>query len=253
MQCDIQPEALGSYLDGELPVEEMTTVRAHILECPRCAADMADMAILKRQLRTFRGHFAPGAEFRQRIREQIAPKPSRWQFLSFAPYLAALGAMAVVLLAITISLTHSRRSDALAEVADLHTSALASSHPLDVVSSDHHTVKPWFQGKIPFTFNIPELSGTEFSLLGGRLAYFEQQPAAQVLIGLRKHEISMFVLRVGDGAQAALPRTNTVLQRDGFRIETWEQNRLRFIIITDADAATLGQLGRAVQQANQEP
>jgi anti-sigma factor RsiW len=57
---------------------------------------------------------------------------------------------------------HSRRADSLSEVADLHVGALASANPVDVVSTDRHTVKPWFQGRIPFSFNIPELAGTEF-------------------------------------------------------------------------------------------
>ena len=59
---------------------------------------------------------------------------------------------------------------------------LASANPYDVVSSDRHTVKPWFQGQIPFAFNLPEFAGTEFTLLGGRLVYLHQQPAAQVVV-----------------------------------------------------------------------
>ena len=76
-------------------------------------------------------------------------------------------------------------------MADLHVSDLASANPYDVVSSDRHTVKPWFQGKIPFAFNLPEFAGTEFTLLGGRLVYLHQQPAAQLVVGVGKHRISV--------------------------------------------------------------
>lgn len=66
----------------------------------------------------------------------------------------------------------------LSEVADLHIATLASANPIDVVSTDRHTVKPWFAGKIPFTFNLPELQNSPFTLLGAKVSYLNQSPGA---------------------------------------------------------------------------
>jgi anti-sigma factor RsiW len=73
------------------------------------------------------------------------------------------------------------REQVYSELADLHVATLASSSPVDVVSSDQHTVKPWFQGKIPFTFDLPELQNSEFSLLGGRITYLGQTSGAHLI------------------------------------------------------------------------
>ena len=81
------------------------------------------------------------------------------------------------------------------EIADLHVATLASSSPVDVISTDRHTVKPWFQGKIPIAFNLPELENSEFSLLGGRMTYLDQTPGAHLIYDMRKHHISVFVFQ----------------------------------------------------------
>ena len=87
----------------------------------------------------------------------------------------------------------SARNHLFSEVADLHVATLASSSPVDVVSTDRHTVKPWFQGRIPFAFNLPELQNTDFTLLGGRVTYLDQVPGAQLIYDIRKHHISVFI------------------------------------------------------------
>src|SRR5207244_13446718 len=91
--------------------------------------------------------------------------------------------------------TRSGRDQVFSEIADLHVSTLASSSPVNVISTDRHTVKPWFQGKIAFVFNLPELQNSEFSLLGGRMTYLEQTPGAHLIYDARKHHISVFVFQ----------------------------------------------------------
>src|SRR6202008_624684 len=126
---------------------------------------------------------APSAEFRRRIQKQVARSRRRTWILPWAPIAAVAAAMVFV---VFLWVGHRETSDAIAEIADLHVNALASTYQVDVVSTDRHTVKPWFQGKIPFTFNLPEFSGTDFKLVGGRLAYFHQQPGAQLIVFIRQ-------------------------------------------------------------------
>ena len=122
-------------------------------------------------------------------------------------------------------------------------SDLASANPYDVVSSDRHTVKPWFQGKIPFAFNLPEFAGSEYTLLGGRLVYLHQQPAAQMMVGAGRHKISVLIAQENSSLGTGLPFSGGVAVRDSFNVETWEKNGLRFYVIGDADQGSHSSAG----------
>jgi len=111
-------------------------------------------------------------------------------------------------------------------------------------------VKPWFQGKIPFTFNVPEFSGSEFALLGGRLVYLHQQPAAQLVVGAGKHKISVLITQESSALGSGLPFSGGVAVRDSFNVETWEKNGLRFYVIGDAEQGAIHRLAQALQGAN---
>jgi anti-sigma factor RsiW len=144
-----------------------------------------------------------------------------------------------------------RRSQAFAEVADLHVNALASTNQVDVVSTDRHTVKPWFQGKLPFTFNLPELNNTEFTLLGGRMAYFQQHPGAQLLVATHQHKISILILQESPDLQRDFPVSMAVDHRTSFGVESWQSHGLRFVAVSDADPAGIDNLARLLKNVNQ--
>src|SRR4051794_22681246 len=187
MQCS-SAAMLGAYLDGELPRDQTAVVQEHLATCTHCSSEIAEMARLQRSLRGARGHFAPSAEFRRKIQKQIS-RPNRRSWLIWSMPVGV--AFATILLTAFVWVGNARRSAAFAELADLHVNALSSTNLVDVVSTDRHTVKPWFQGKIPFSFNLPELSGTEYTLLGGRMVYFHQQPGAQLIVSMHQHKISV--------------------------------------------------------------
>jgi anti-sigma factor RsiW len=124
-----------------------------------------------------------------------------------------------------------------------HVAALASPSRVDVISSDRHTVKPWFQGKIPFTFDLPEVHNSEFSLLGGRMTYLGQTPGAHLFYAVRKHEISVFIFperelrgRWGDSA--------AVKKELSFHMASWSQGGLRYFVVGDASAADIYKLAK---------
>jgi anti-sigma factor RsiW len=125
---------------------------------------------------------------------------------------------------------------------------LASANPVDVVSSDRHTVKPWFQGKLPFTFNLPELQNSPFKLIGGRLTYFQQSPGAQLLFEIRKHRISVFIFQ----NRAELSRLNAESWLRGklaFNSETWIEGGLRYFVVGDAGAPDVHDLCELLKSA----
>ena len=133
------------------------------------------------------------------------------------------------------------------ELADLHVSTLASSTLVDVVSSDRHTVKPWFQGRIPFTFNLPELAGSDFALIGGRVAYLEQIPSAHLIYQIRKHYISVFILPDRAAEIKSLP--SGTADTLSFHMETWTQNGLRYFVIGDTSEGDLQRLSGLLRDA----
>src|SRR5271156_6803047 len=166
---------------------------AHVRGCLSCSADALTQVQMKRAILLAGKRFTPSAEFRKRMQQSIAPQPRhsfglRWM-------LAAAVILVVGTLTASYVISRSSRDQIYSEVADLHVATLASSSPVDVVSTDRHTVKPWFQGKIPFAFNLPELQNTEFSLLGGRMTYFDQTAGAHLIYDVRKHHISVFVFQ----------------------------------------------------------
>jgi len=128
---------------------------------------------------------------------------------------------------VVLSLMYSRRAEserATTEIVDLHVATLASANPVDVVSGDRHTVKPWFQGKAPFSFNLPEFSGTQFKVVGGKIAYVENHVAAQLLLGSGKHEISVFIAQDRPGDFPAAPAGGAA--REGIQHRNVDSRRL---------------------------
>ena len=246
MVCKSGNAKLDMYLDGELPEAEMRNFDAHVRSCHSCSADALTRVQMKRTIQVAGRRFTPRAEFRRRVQQDIAPKPQRslglgWMFAVAAGVILVVGALTSTYVG-----TRSDRGQVFSEIADLHVATMASSSPVDVVSTDRHTVKPWFQGRIPFAFNLPELQGTEFTLVGGRISYLEQTPGAQLIYDVRKHHISVFIfpeasLRDGLGEQPVPSGAAT------FNMKTWSQGGLRYFVIGDANAADIDSLARLLQ------
>ena len=247
---------LAAYLDGKLSPEQATAIHTHIASCPTCATEIAELAKLQRSLRTARGHFTPTADFRQRMQQQFAPaqahtKP-RPRIYQLFPLVSALAAM--LLLAVGVFeygyIQSSRSAQTFSQIADLHVNALASTNPVDVVSTDRHTVKPWFQGKIPFSFNVPEFAGTDFTLLGGKLVYLQQQPGAQLFVAMKQHKISVLIFQDSPTLTHALRLDEQIKNSNSFSIETWRSQSLRFFVIGDTDPVEIDKLAKSLKQAN---
>ncbi len=249
MSCELWAERLDAYVDGETPARELPALEEHLRTCPDCAAEALGRMQMKRATRAAAMRFTPPAELRQRIQKSIAPKRVRAAFWT-SPALA-IAVAAILVLAIGVSsAVFARRSaheQEMAQLMDLHVAALASPNPVDVVSSDRHTVKPWFQGRLPFTFNLPELAGSQYTLRGGRLVYFRGQAGAQLIYELGKHELSVFIVQTGTGSAASVLDE----KKNGFSTESWTAGGLRYVAMSDAgegDVHALGELIRAAQR-----
>ena len=253
MVCESWKTKLDTYLDGELPSEEMRAFDIHVHDCPSCSADALTRVQMKRTIQVAGKRFTPSAEFRRRMQQSIAAKPRRGRFgFAWMTATAAIAVLAVVGLTATYNERERVRTEQVySEVADLHVATLASSSPVDVISTDRHTVKPWFQGKIPFAFNLPELKDSGFSLVGGRMTYLDQTPGAHLIYDVRKHRISVFVLQERSLKLPASLENNFLSPKElPFNMETWSQGGLRYFVIGDASTADIDSLAKLFKAAS---
>jgi len=248
MVCETWKAKLDTYLDGELPEAETRSFDGHVRSCQSCSADALTRVQMKRAIQVAGKRFTPSAEFRRRVQD-IAHKPQRSLGLGWMFAIAAGVILVVATLTSTYVGTRSDRGQVFSEIADLHVTTLASSSPVDVISTDRHTVKPWFQGKIPFAFNLPELQNTDFSLLGGRMTYLQQTPGAHLIYDVRKHHISVFVFQE-QSLRAKLDDNSLSPKETPFNMETWSQGGLRYFVIGDASAADIDSLAKLFKAAS---
>ena len=251
MACDDRRGQLDAYVDGELPAAEARALSAHMRACAACAAGALERVQLKRSVAAAGKRYEPSNRLRAAIEKQVAATapPARvalWQWR-----ILAAPALLLLLVSLGVSWYAARdtagRQRLYSELADLHVSALASATPVDVVSTDRHTVKPWFQGKIPFSFNLPELQGTEFTLIGGRVTYLAQTPGAHLIYQLRRHEISVFIFpESSDGTKAAASDGTHALS---FNMENWTQNGLSYFVVGDVSAEDIQALSKLLRDA----
>ena len=249
MACEAWRDKLEPYVDGELAPSDAKALNVHMRSCPECSADALEAVQLKRAVSAAGKRYVPGAAFRARMMKTISTKPRRnassfWKIV-------AIPALSVVIASIAVNWyvgrESAKRHQLYSELADLHVAALASTSPVDVVSSDRHTVKPWFQGKIPFSFNLPELQGTEFTLLGGRVSYLAQRPGAQLIYQIRKHEVSVFIFQ--DRGEETASLTSGPVNELSFNMENWTHNGLRYFVVGDVNAEDIQALSKLLRDA----
>jgi anti-sigma factor RsiW len=194
----------------------------HLLSCPSC--------VVRTQARYYEA--PPGLEqkIRQSLRQEVS-KPSPWRW-------AAIAASVLLIASVTwnVVLLRSRvdpQQLLAANVLSAHIRSLNGTHLLDVPSSDQHTVKPWFNGKLDFAPAVKDIDG--FPLLGGRLEYFEGRSAAALIYGRRNHTINLFTW-----PSAALAGDATQV-RNGYNLESWSSNGMAFWAVSDLNESELHQ------------
>lgn len=257
----------SALADGELTAEELASANDHLAACPACTSQALSESLLKSATARAGQRYAPPPHLQQRL-AQLASKtemksnasgshsgapaqPSIWSLGS----LGWLAAAAVLLVAASIGLlqqriTSSRRAAdtytaLVTEVCDQHIATLAAGPTPQVISTDRHTVKPWFQGKLPFSFNLPENLPANTTLDGANLSYLGNQPAAQLLYSIGKHRVSVFV-RERSPSSGVKP---VQAEHSGFQVVGFETNDLEGIAVSDVDPARLRELVAAIRQA----
>jgi anti-sigma factor RsiW len=241
MTCDWR-EKIVLYVDDELEPAAQQEVAGHLLVCPECSTAMIQQTDLKKAIRVASKRFTAPPELHAAVFRDLRRHdgPAWFWRLGFAfaslVLLAALGALLY---------PRPKSEPMVAMLVDHHVTALASAHPVDVISDNRHNVKPWFQGKLPFTFNMPELAGSRFTLVGGKVVYAGQNPGAELLYDVRNHKISIFIFQTHN------PEATAASSRDlSFTVNSWIQGGLQYHMVTDASQEEAGKLVAMFQEAN---
>jgi anti-sigma factor RsiW len=245
MNCEEARLLLHALIDGELDAGHAHEVETHAAICPRCAAELRDY----RQMHQALGspalrHQAP-ASLRRRIEMALpAPRnstPSRRSLLKgFALGSAFSGAVAASALVFVVRMDQDQRM--LGDVVSAHLRSLQADHLIDVQSSDQHTVKPWFNGRLDMSPPVIDLTAQGFTLLGGRLDYIDGRAVATIVYRRRVHVINLFVTPSA-GAGAKVERVQ------GFNVRRWTWSDLDFWAISDIGADEMQEFGEKLETA----
>jgi anti-sigma factor RsiW len=247
MACDTWREKIEAYADAELSPEEMRAMGEHLRGCASCTSDLLGCVQLKRAIKTAGTRYSPGVALRQRMQEGISKKNKPVWIRTWLPGLAATAAVVALAFLLFRPGSSTREGQTISELADLHVATMASATPVDVISTDRHTVKPWFQGKIPFTFNLPELADTPFTLEGGRVSYLDQAPGAQLIFKIGNHRVSVFIFQ--NMANRGFPSEDERSRHLTFNVDTWTDENLRYFVIGDADPNDIHRLSELLRMA----
>jgi len=239
VSCEHVERDLHAYIDRELGAAEASAVRQHIIDCLECRRRVTELEGLGRLVRSTPYVVAPA-----RLRARVAAQASgRWS----ATRLVSLAAAAVVVLAVGGGVTLEWRSttaiDPLTDgVVDAHVRSLMADHLFDVESTDQHTVKPWFLGRIDFAPPVTDLAPIGFPLLGGRLEYIEGRQIAALVYQRAKHTINVFVL-----PDAKEPSAEEVRAIRGFHVVHWRGDGMAFYVVSDLNQAELRDFAHALR------
>ncbi len=242
MTCTDVRLLLDPYVDGELDGEHLGAVRAHLSTCAECLQRVADREQLGRLVRATPYYPAP-----ERLLASVAARTRRASTVSRAGMWAAA---AVLLLSVgtgamvlrTFAAGRTARANAVAdEVVAAHVRSLMGDHLFDVRSTDQHTVKPWFLGKLDYAPPVSDLAPIGFPLVGGRLDYIGGRAVAALVYQRQKHTINLYVWPSNDGPSVAPPAAIR-----GFHLEHWVRDGMSFWAASDLNATELAQFRTAL-------
>ncbi len=248
MTCDDSRSFLHAYLDGELDAPRSAEFERHLEGCASCTRAMEAQESLRSSIRSAQLREPLPAGFENKIRRRLdASSPSAssrrfhaWRWLAAAAILLLVAGGSWKFVQKTREggePSASAADSAAAELVDAHIRALQPGHLTDVTSTDQHTVKPWFNGKIAFAPPVPDFAAQDFRLVGGRLDVFQGRTVAALVYGRRKHFISVFIWP--DATQDAEQYAGAW---NGYQWISWKQSGLRFCAVADTSRDDLAAL-----------
>jgi anti-sigma factor RsiW len=254
MTCDEAEILLHALIDGELDAGHTRDVEEHVASCPRCAAALADYREMSKAIEGADLHFTAPPELRRRIEASLpqalprispqASAPSRRSLLRGFAMGSAVSALAATGL-VAIVLRNDDEQRILSDVVSAHLRSLQAGHLIDVISTDQHTVKPWFNGKLDVSPPVVDLTAQGFTLIGGRLDYVDARSIGAVVYRRRQHVINLFVAQTASTDHRAA-KMETM---QGFNIRRWSEQGMNFWAVSDIGPDELAEFGNKFEAA----
>ncbi|HTN66205.1 MAG TPA: anti-sigma factor [Burkholderiaceae bacterium] len=243
-------ELLPAYVDQELGISETVAVERHLGDCAECQQAYAEQSVLSARLKKEASYFLPPAGLAGRIQAALpradsgAARP-KWQGFKWFSAAAAVALLLAVVWNIGLySSQPSARERLVEEVVASHVRSLQVDHLADVASSDRHTVKPWFNGKLDFSPPVVDLAPQGFALEGGRLDYLDGRPVAALIYRHDRHPINLYAWPSADKDAAIQLQTS-----QGYHLAHWAGNGMSYWAISDLAANELDQFAAALRAA----
>ena len=247
MTCDEAEILLHALIDGELDAGHAREVEDHIAGCPHCTALLADYREMSKAVAGANLQYRAPLELRRRIEAslpQARPSPSRRSVLRGFAMGSAVSAIAATGL-VAIVLRNDDEQRILSEVVSAHLRSLQAGHLTDVISTDQHTVKPWFNGKLDVSPPVVDLTAQGFTLIGGRLDYVDARAIGAVVYRRRQHIINLFVAQTANTERR--PAKMETMQ--GFNVRRWSEQGMNFWAVSDIAPDELAEFGEKFEAA----
>lgn len=250
MSCELTTSVLHGYIDGELDAARAADFERHLLSCPQCTSALETQEVLRATIERAGLYERAPVALRRKIEEQyrkpveVAPfkarvRPTQWLALAAALILAFL--IGVRLLPGPGG--HRGQTELASAIVDAHLRSLQPGHLEDVISTDQHTVKPWFDGRVDFAPPVRDLATGGFPLQGGRLDVVQGHPVAVLVYGRRKHVINVFIWPTAE--PDAGPQSGSQL---GYNWVDWRKAGMELRAVSDVTPSDLDELRKLLSE-----
>ena len=247
MTCDEAEMLLHALIDGELDAGHAREVEDHIAGCAACAAALRDYREMGKAVANADLRYKAPLDLRRRIEASLPraqPAPNRRSVLRGFAMGSAVSAIAATGL-IAIVLRNDDQSRITSEIVSAHLRSLQAGHLTDVLSTDQHTVKPWFNGRLDVAPPVIDLTALGFTLIGGRLDYIDARPVGAIVYRRRLHVINLFVAQTAS-TESRAAKTETF---QGFNVRNWSEGGLNYWAVSDIAADELAEFSDKFQGA----
>lgn len=250
MDCTETQRLLHAYLDAELDMADTLEIEQHLQKCTACSQTYNNYQELRTAIKTSSLYFQAPEKLRNSIRSSVL-KGNKTALISQITFWRGLSVAAALIIAVLLPLwwfahfgpTSVARNALPQEVLASHVRSLMANHLVDVPSSDQHTVKPWFNGKLDFSPPVVDLTPQGFPLQGGRLDYLDNQPVAAVVYKRREHFINLFIWPSTQNLGGE--RDTTTLQ--GYHLIHWTKSGMTYWAVSDLNLNELQQFAQLMQ------